>query len=148
MREPPVLPMYDYADLVVPSSGPRQSTVAVARGLGEAMAWIKVGLLAGAVAAATVTVLPAHAGEPRTGTIVCSNGATISVEGQLFGNAYNVVGSTQNFVVTYLRVDQSGTELIKRSPGKEQLDTLQCTYMVSSRPGQTATVEGFLTRRS
>jgi len=103
------------------------------------------GLVIGAACA-----LPAQAGEARTGLLDCDDGGTYAVAGQLYGASWGLTSSTQQFVVTYLKVDLTGAELVKRSPGKQRLDTLACTYTVSNHPdpGDTVTVEGFLTPRS
>ena len=101
-------------------------------------------LTTGVVAAAALAV-PASAGEPRTGTLTCDQG-TYAVQGQLYGAAWGLSDSTQNFVVTYLEVDGDGPVLVKRSPGKERLATHTCSYTVQGLSG-TASVEGFLTPR-
>lgn len=101
------------------------------------------------VVAGVAFMLPAQAAEPRRGVLECTNGDQYDVDGQLHGAAWGLTDSTQQFVVTYLEVDLTGVVLVKRSPGKQRLDTLSCTYTVSSHlaPGDTATVEGFLTPR-
>ena len=103
----------------------------------------RTAILAG-VLVAGAAALPAHAGAARTGTLTCSPGGTFTVAGNLYGNGYQLADRTGTFVVTYLRVDATGAELVKRSPGKERLDTQRCSYTVTGTAG-TATVEGFLT---
>ena len=101
-------------------------------------------LTAGIAVAAAALALPASAGEPRTGTLSCKQQGTYQVTGQLYGAAWGLSGSTQNFVVTYLEVDRTGSVLVKRSPGKDRLATHSCSYTLAGS-GDTATVEGFLT---
>ncbi len=88
-----------------------------------------------------VGAAPAQAAAPRTGTLTCG-AEVIHVSGQLYGNAYDVVGSTRTFVVTSLRVGDD--VLVKASPGDARRTTHTCDYTVSDR-SQTASVQGFLT---
>lgn len=116
-----------------------------------------------AVLAATVLALvgtasgalPAQAAQParpaqsapapvRTGTLTCTDGEVMSVSGQLYGTAWDVVGTTSTFVVTYLEVQGTGQVLVPHSPGKDRLATHRCAYTVSDRE-QSALVEGYLT---
>ena len=64
-------------------------------------------LTAGVAAVAAALALPAAAAAPRTGELTCGEDA-FAVEGRLYGAALSVAGSTQNFVVTYLQVDETG----------------------------------------
>ena len=98
-------------------------------------------------AAGVVTALPAHAGEPRTGSLDCDNDKTYAVRTLGYGDAVSLADSKQNFVMTYLEL-ASGQVLIKESPGKLRLGTLSCTYTIDGKAdGDTAKVRGFLTPR-
>lgn len=101
-------------------------------------------VLTAAAAAVCAGAMPASAAEPRTGTLSCTDGSVIQVEGQLSGSGWKVAGSSRVFKVSYLRADATGEVLVGRSPGKDQQGTYSCSYTVSGRTG-TATVEGRLT---
>jgi len=107
------------------------------------MSRTRLALAAGATLAAVLAV-PAQAGETRTGTLVCDDGQTYVVEGNLYGSGQKLINSTQNFVFTYFSV-RGGPVITKHSPGKERLDTLICTYTLSNKEGFVIDVEGFLT---
>lgn len=103
--------------------------------------------LAGAAVAAALPPVSAQAAT-RTGTLDCGSGGTYAVSTTSYGAAVSLADSRQNFVLTYLRADLTGQVLVKHSPGKERLGTLSCTFSLDSKaPGDTATVEGFLTPR-
>jgi hypothetical protein len=62
------------------------------------------------------------------------------------GEALHVVGTNQNFVVTYARLEPSGQVVTDIAGQRDRADLLTCTT-VSALSGTQYTFKGFLTPR-